>query len=183
MQFSDSIIADALAGAAAIGAAVIGARIWWSKYKGISLSDSVGEANTRIIEAGANAQTAGTTSMANLYTLLSGEVNRLTNANAELSDEVTKLHSQVNTFRQENAELLLEISRLNEQLGRLERIFIECSTCTTNNRVLTEDKRQEVTNCFSRASELSRRRRYSDIPVVELPVTPKPHESDDHMGS
>jgi hypothetical protein len=170
VKLSDISFSEALSALAAIGVAIIATRGWISKYKSIANKEHVEEANVRAIEAGANIQTAGGSSVTALYEVLSAEIGRLTEANRALSKEIESLHAQVACFKKENGELLLEVASLTEQLGRVERLFLDCTTCAVNRRKVTEAVAlgEELSTCRSRQAALVRQHKFNDARGEEI---------------
>ena len=120
-------------GGAAVGAA-FAFRKMFSQWIGIGADAKAIEAGQKIMEAGANANVAGSMAVNTVYETLTREISRLADTNAKLSAEINGLHTEISTLRMENIDLRDEVNKLNDQLDRIGRLYSSCETCPANER-------------------------------------------------
>lgn len=118
---------------AALGAA-FAFRKMFAQWIGIGADADTVKAGQKVMEAGANANVAGSMAVNTVYDTLTKEIARLAEVNTALSNEITKLHGEISTLRTENLDLRDEVNKLNDQLERIGRLYSSCETCPANER-------------------------------------------------
>ena len=130
----NSVITWTAGGSGAILGAAFLFRKMFAQWIGIGADAKAVEAGQKIMEAGANANVAGSMAVNTVYETLTKEISRLAEVNTGLSNEISKLHGEISTLRTENLDLRDEVNRLNDQLERIGRLYSSCETCPANER-------------------------------------------------
>lgn len=109
-------------------------RKMFAQWIGLGADAKAIEAGQKVMEAGANANVAGSMAVNTVYETLTKEIARLAEVNTTLSKEISKLHGEISTLRTENLDLRDEVNKLNDQLERIGRLYSSCETCPANER-------------------------------------------------
>lgn len=130
----NSAVAWTFGGSGAALGAAFAFRKMFGQWIGIGADAKAIEAGQKVMEAGANANVAGSMAVNTVYETLTKEIARLAEVNTGLSNEITKLHGEISTLRTENLDLRDEVNKLNDQLDRIGRLYSSCETCPANER-------------------------------------------------